>query len=101
MNQVEGYDFLGTISKHAPKVEGITNVRISCVIFKSADDIRWVIDRNEFDELMNSVKESAPSPGGIWYSFYRCAGGLGSRFLFCAYKHVLEGSTSPEFFCRK
>ena len=53
---------------------------------KALDDIRWVIDQNEFDELMASQKEFAPRPNGIPYSFYRCAGGLGSRILFCAYK---------------
>ena len=65
---------------------------------KAPDDILWVIDQNEFNELMASKKESAPGPDGIPYSMYRCAGGLGSRRLFCAYKHVLEGGTIPELF---
>ena len=65
---------------------------------KAPGDIRWVIDQNEFDELMASKKESAPGRDGIPYSFYRRAVGLGSRFLFCAYKHVLDGGTIPEFF---
>ena len=43
-------------------------------------------------------KESAPGPDGIPYSFYRCAGGLGSQFLYNAYKHVLEGGAIPAFF---
>ena len=30
-------------------------------------------------------------PMGIPKSLYRCAGGLGSQFLFKAYKHVIEG----------
>ena len=49
------------------------------------------IDKHEFDEMMDSKKESAPGPDGIPYSRYRCAGGLGSQFLFHAFKHVLDG----------
>ena len=62
---------------------------------KAPDDIRWVIDRNEFDELIASKKESAPGPDGIPYSFYRCAGGLGSQILFNVYNNVLEGGAIP------
>ena len=65
---------------------------------KAPDDIRWEIDRNEFDELMATKKESAPGLEGISYSQYRCAGGLGSQFLFKAYTHVLEGGTIPALF---
>ena len=32
------------------------------------------------------------------YGVYRCAGGLGSEFLFNAYKAVLEGSAIPDCF---
>ena len=56
-------------------------------IQKAPDDIREEIDRNEFDELMATKKESAPGPDVISYSFYRCTGGLGSQFLFNAYTH--------------
>ena len=55
---------------------------------KAPDDIRWEIDKNEFDELMAAKKESAPGPDGIPYSLYRCAGGLGSQVLFNAYNHA-------------
>ena len=65
---------------------------------KAPDDIRWVIDKNEFDELLSLKKESAPGPDVNPYSFYRCAGGLGSQILFCAYKHVLVGGTTPAHF---
>ena len=65
---------------------------------KAPDDIRWEIDRNEFDELMATKKESAPGPDGIPCSLYRCAGGLGSQFLFNAPKHVLEGGTISALF---
>ena len=44
---------------------------------------------------MATTKESAPGPDGIPKSLYRCAGGLGSQFLFNAYKYVLEGGSVP------
>ena len=65
---------------------------------KAPDDIRWEIDRNEFDELLATKKESAPGPDAISYSLHRCAGGLGSQFLFNAYKHILEGGSIPALF---
>ena len=60
---------------------------------KAPDDIRWIIDKNEFDELIYTRKQSAPGPDGIPCSFHSCAVGLGSQVLFNAYKHVLEGGT--------
>ena len=48
---------------------------------KAPDDTQ-----RETDEMMATKKESAPGPDGIPYSIYRCAGGLGSQFLFNAYK---------------
>ena len=65
---------------------------------KAPHDIRWVIDKNEFDELIATKKESAPGPDGIPYSLHGCAGELGSQVLFNAYKHVLEGGTIPALF---
>ena len=41
--------------------------------------------------MIAAKKESSPGPDGIPGSIYRCAGGLGSHFLFNAYKRVLEG----------
>ena len=32
---------------------------------RAPDDIRWTIDRAEFDELMALKKDSAPGPDGI------------------------------------
>ena len=64
-------------------------------VWKAPDDIRWVIDRNEFDELIALKKESARGPDGIPYGAKRCAGGLGSQFLFNVYKYVFEGLTLP------
>ena len=65
---------------------------------KAREDIQWEIDKREFDEMIATKKESAPGPDGIPYSFYRCAGRLGSQFLFDAKKRVLEGAAvSTEF----
>ena len=85
--------------KHVLKVRGTTSMKTSLrYVQKAPDHIRWDIDRNEFDELIASKKESAPGPDGIPQSLYRCAGGLGSHFLYDAYKHVLEGGTVPALF---
>ena len=65
---------------------------------KAPDDIRWVIDRTDFDELIAMKKDSAPGPDGIPFGACRCAGGLGSQFLFNADKYLLEGGTVPEHF---
>ena len=65
---------------------------------KAPDDIRWIIDRTEFDELIAMKKDSALDPDGIPYGAYRCAEGLGSQFLFNAYKFLLEEGTVPEYF---
>ena len=65
---------------------------------RALDDIRWVMDKNEFDELIATKKEPAPGPAGIPYSFDRCVGGLGSQVLFNANNHVLEGGTIPALF---
>ena len=56
------------------------------------------IDQAEFDDLRALKKDSAPGLDGIPYGAYRCAGGLGSKFLFNAKRAVLEGSTIPDCF---
>ena len=53
------------------------------------------MDQAEFDDFLALQKDSAPGPDGIPY---RCAGGLGSKFLFHAYRAVLEGSATPDCF---
>ena len=65
---------------------------------KAPDDIRWTIDRTEFDELIAMKKDSAPGTDGIPYGACRCAGGLGFQFLVNAYKYLLEGGTVPVHF---
>ena len=62
------------------------------------DDISWTNDQAAFDELLAVKKDSAPGPDGIPCGVYRCAGGLGSKFLLHAYKAVLEGSVTPDCF---
>ena len=65
---------------------------------QAPDDISWTIDQAEFDDFLAVKKDSAPGPDGIPYGAYRCAGGLGSKFLFNACKAVLEGSAIPDCF---
>ena len=61
-------------------------------------DINWTIDLAEFDDLLALKKDSAPGPDGIPYGVYRCAGGLGSKFLYRAYVAVLEGNAILDCF---
>ena len=49
---------------------------------QALDIIRWTIGQTEFDDLLALKKDSAPVPAGIPYGVYRCAGSLGSKFLF-------------------
>ena len=71
MNRVEGYVIFSVrLFKHAPKVQGITTTKILLrYVQKVPDDIRWIIDQDEFDELMTCKKEPALVADGIPYSF--------------------------------
>ena len=60
---------------------------------QALDDIRWTIDRAEFDDLLALKKDSAPGPDGIPYGACKCARNLGSQFLFNAYRALLERGT--------
>ena len=62
------------------------------------DDINWTVDQAEFDDFLALKKDSAPGPDGILYGVYRCAGGLGTKFLFNADQTVLEGRNIPDCF---
>ena len=77
------------------------NQTILRYVQKAPDDIRWEIDRDEFHELMATKEESAPGPDGIPKSLNRCGGGLGSQFLYKAYKHVIEGGPCSGAVCRE
>ena len=68
---------------------------------QAPDDISWTIDQAAFDDLLALKKDSAPGPDGIPSGAYKCAGGLGSKFLFNAYKAVLEGSAILDCFAEK
>ena len=93
MNQVEGFVNIGEpFSKHVSKAEASP---VSRFVQKAPDDIRWTINRTDFNELIAVKKDSAPGLDGIPYGAYRCAGSLGSQFLFNAYRS-LEGGTVPE-----
>ena len=59
------------------------------------DDVRWQMDRHEFDEMIATKTESAPGPDGISYSLHRCAGRLGAQFFFNAKKHLFDGGAIP------
>ena len=92
--------FWGTIFQ--ARVEGPRHHQHDILRFvqKAPDDICGTIDTIEFDDLVALKKDSAPGPDGIPYGVYRCAGGLGSKFLVHVYQAVLEGSTIPDC-CRK
>ena len=93
MNLEEDFVSIGeSFSKHVWKVRDITNLKISFGFVQQApDDIRWTIDKTEFDELIAMKKDSAPGPVGIPYGAYRCARGLSSQFLFNTYRYLMEG----------
>ena len=55
-------------------------------VHHAPDDIRWTVDKTEFDDLLALKMDSAPGSERIPYGVYRCAGGLGSKFLFHAKK---------------
>ena len=61
------------------------------------DDIEWEVNREEFEEPLVTKRESAPDPGGLPCAF-RCAGGIGTHFVFEAYQHLLHGRHTPEGF---
>ena len=101
MNQEEGFVSIGEpFSKQVSKARGITSMRdILRYVQKAPDDIRWTIDRTEFDELIAVKKDSAPGPDGIPYGAYRCAGGVSVRNSSLMLTELFsEGGTVPEHF---
>ena len=89
-------------SRHAMKARDITNMKIFLrFVQHAADDIRWTIDKTEFDELIALKKDSAPGLDGIPFGACKCAGWLGSQFLFNAHRAPLKGGSVPEHFAEK
>ena len=99
MNQAEGPVIIGSTIFQA-RAEGPRHHQYENIlryVQKAPDDIRWVIDKSEFDELMATEKEAAPGLDGIPYSFYSvcgrvagsvqrthtCAGGWCHSCAFC------------------
>ena len=75
-------EYLGTIFQ--TRVEGPRHHQrddILRYVQQVPDDIRSTIDQTEFDDLLALKKDSASGRDGIPYGVYRCAGGLGSKFL--------------------
>ena len=103
MIQEEGFMSIGR-SIFQARVEGPRHHQhedILRFVQKAPDDVRWTIDRTEFDGLLALKKDSAPGPDGIPHGAYMCAGSLGSHFLFNASKFLSAGGTVPEHFAEK
>ena len=100
MNLEEDFVSIGEpFSRHARKARGITSTKIFCDMSRQApDDIRWTMDQAEFDDLFALKKDSARGLDGIPYGAFGCARGLGSQFLFNAYRALVEGSAVPDHF---
>ena len=99
-NQAEGYVIIGVrFSKHAPKVRGITNMKISFDMFRKLLTISAGLSTKM--SLTNSWPQSKNlllALMGFRTVFTYVREWLGSRILFCAYKHLLEDGTTPAHF---
>ena len=94
MNQEEDFVSIGEpFSKHAWTHH--QHEDILRYVEQALDDIRWTVDQAEFDDVLALKKDSAPGPDGLPSGAYRCAGGLGSKFLFNACRAFLEGGAVP------
>ena len=88
-------------SKHALKARGTIAMRLSCDMSrKHLTTLAGKLTRTSSMNSWSPKKESAPGPDGIPCSLCRCAGGLVSRFLYNAYKHVLEDAVIPALFAK-
>ena len=62
---------------------------------QALDNIRWTIDQAEFDDLLAFLKKTQLLALTEFLTVSRCAGGLGSKFLFFVLtKLFLEGALS-------
>ena len=95
MNQEEDFVSIGEpFSKHAWRHH--QHEDILRYVEQALDDIRWTVDQAEFDDVLALKKDSAPGTDGLPSGAYRCAGSLGSKFLFNAYRAFLEGGAAPD-----
>ena len=62
---------------------------------RALEDMQWTINKQEFDEVLATKKESALGPDGIPKSIQRCAGWFGSQLLLNAYRSIVEGGSVP------
>ena len=91
-SQAGDYVNIGVQSfRRALKARGTISTKPSCGSFGKL--LTTFAENSTETNLLNTwphKKESAPGPDGIPDSLCRCAGGLGSQFLYKAYKHVIE-----------
>ena len=66
---------------------------------KAPDDVRWTVDETEFDDLLALKKGLAPGPYGTSYGAPRCAGCLGSQFLYNAHTALFGSRYRAWSFC--
>ena len=74
LNQEEAFVSIGGTIFQA-RVEGPRHHQVEDIlrfVRKAPDDIRWTIDKTEFDELIAMKKDSAPGPDRIPYGAHRC-----------------------------
>ena len=88
-------------SRHSRNARGITNTKIFCDMSNNLfmTSVGLLIRLSLMTSLLFQT-DSASGPDGIPYCAYRCAGGLGSKFLFDAYKAVGR-KHYPWFWCWK
>ena len=90
-------EYLGTILQaHQEGPKHYQHEEILRFVQQALDDINWTIDQAGFDDLVALKEDSALGLDGTSHGVYRCAGGLGSKFLYRAYQAVLEGRNIPE-----
>ena len=70
--QLKFDSFLLSSTQILPSWTIFTSADTQRYVQKAPDDIRWFIDRTEFDELIALKKDSAPGLDGIVYCAKRC-----------------------------
>ena len=84
-------------STQSPMRTGAPSMTRTNQVEGSPDDIRWMVTKEEFDDIL-AKKRICSWPRRHPYSVYRCAGGIGTQFLFNAYRFVADaGAVPPRF----